>query len=131
MIERSEPRTTDALAPIERFCSDCRQPVLDEIARLVALHGFGDVGLDGLILDYPMRAAKGLRPALCLATARALGATAESVLGSAAVIELLHNAFLVHDDVEDESLFRRGEPTLQRTHGLPIAVNVADAMFAL
>jgi geranylgeranyl diphosphate synthase, type II len=47
------------------------------------------------------------------------------------VIELLHNAFLIHDDVEDESLFRRGEPTLHRAHGLPIAVNVGDGMFAL
>jgi geranylgeranyl diphosphate synthase type II len=47
------------------------------------------------------------------------------------VIELLHNAFLIHDDVEDESLYRRGERTLQRLQGLPVAVNVADGMFAL
>ena len=49
---------------------------------------------------------------------------------SAAAIELLHNAFLVHDDVEDDSLYRRGRPTLHRQYGVPLAVNVGDAMNA-
>jgi geranylgeranyl diphosphate synthase type II len=43
----------------------------------------------------------------------------------------LHNAFLVHDDIEDESDFRRDRPTLHREHGVPLAVNVGDAMNAL
>ena len=55
----------------------------------------------------------------------------ESVLRSAAAIELYHNAFLVHDDIEDNSELRRAEPTLHRLHGLPIAVNVGDGMLAL
>lgn len=87
--------------------------------------------LYSLMLDYPLRHAKGLRPALCIATSRALGTTLEAVVPSAAAFELLHNAFLIHDDVEDESLYRRGEPTLQRQVGVPVAVNVADGMFAL
>jgi geranylgeranyl diphosphate synthase type II len=74
---------------------------------------------------------KGLRPALCIATCRAFGAPAERALPSAAAIELLHNAFLVHDDVEDSSEYRRDEPTLHRVHGVPIAVNVGDAMNAM
>jgi geranylgeranyl diphosphate synthase type II len=84
-----------------------------------------------LILDYPFRPAKALRPAVCIATTRALGGSEQGVLTTAAVIELLHNAFLIHDDVEDESEYRRGELTLQRAHGLSVAVNVADGMFAL
>jgi len=50
---------------------------------------------------------------------------------SAVAIELFHNAFLVHDDVEDGSLNRRGLPTLASEFGLPIAVNVGDAMNVL
>ncbi len=50
---------------------------------------------------------------------------------SAAALEFFHNAFLVHDDVEDGSEFRRGEPTLNREFGIPIAVNVGDAMNVL
>jgi geranylgeranyl diphosphate synthase, type II len=81
--------------------------------------------------DYPLRAGKAMRPALCIATCRALGGSVESVLRSAAAIELYHNAFLVHDDIEDNSELRRDEPTLHRKHGLPIAVNVGDGMLAL
>jgi geranylgeranyl diphosphate synthase type II len=43
-------------------------------------------------------------------------------------LELLHNAFLVHDDIEDESEERRGQPTLHALHGVPMAVNVGDAL---
>lgn len=50
---------------------------------------------------------------------------------SAAALELLHSAFLVHDDVEDESLYRRGRPTLQQRIGVPLAINVGDALNAL
>lgn len=88
-------------------------------------------GLAKLMLDYPLRPAKGLRPALCLATTEALGGNPDALLPSAAAIELLHNAFLIHDDTEDESLVRRGGPALQRAFGVPTAINVADGMFAL
>jgi geranylgeranyl diphosphate synthase type II len=54
-----------------------------------------------------------------------------SALKSAAAIELFHNAFLVHDDVEDGSEYRRGSATLHEEHGLAIAVNVGDAMNVL
>jgi geranylgeranyl diphosphate synthase, type II len=84
-----------------------------------------------LIASYPGRVGKGLRPALCIATCRAFGGSIESVLQSAVAIELLHNAFLVHDDVEDGSEDRRGRPTLLAEYGPAIAVNVGDAMNVL
>lgn len=84
-----------------------------------------------LIPIYPLRGGKGLRPGLCIATCRAFGGSIDRVLRSAVAVELLHNAFLVHDDIEDESEERRGEPTLAASHGLGIAVNVGDAMNVL
>lgn len=84
-----------------------------------------------LIAAYPRRAGKGLRPALCIATCRAFGGDTAAAINSAVGIELLHNAFLVHDDLEDGSLFRRGLPTLHSEQGLAIAVNVGDAMNVL
>ncbi len=81
-----------------------------------------------LVVELPRRGGKSIRPALCLATCRAFGGRLDDALGSAAAIELLHDAFLVHDDVEDESLERRGAPTLHRTEGIPLAVNTGDAM---
>jgi geranylgeranyl diphosphate synthase, type II len=87
--------------------------------------------LYGLVKDFIGRPGKGLRPALCIATARALGGRAEDAFPAAAGIEMLHNAFLVHDDIEDGSDSRRGAATMHRRAGVPIAVNTGDAMNAL
>ena len=87
--------------------------------------------LYGLVSDFVSRSGKGLRPALCIATTRALGGRAEDAFPAAAGLEMLHNAFLVHDDIEDESESRRGVATMHRRVGIPIAVNVGDEMNAL
>lgn len=87
--------------------------------------------LRDLILDYPLRPGKGLRPALCMSSCEAFGGRREHALYSAVAIELFHNAFLVHDDIEDGSLMRRGSPTLHEKYGVPLAVNAGDAMNVL
>ena len=87
--------------------------------------------LYGLVRDFLERSGKGLRPALCIATARALGGRAEDALPAAAGLEMLHNGFLVHDDIEDGSDWRRGVATMHRRAGVPIAVNAGDSMNAL
>jgi geranylgeranyl diphosphate synthase type II len=87
--------------------------------------------LYNLVADYPRRGGRMLRPSLCIATARAFGAKLEDAVHAAVALELLHNAFLVHDDVEDESDERRGQPTLHAVHGIAVAVNVGDALALL
>jgi geranylgeranyl diphosphate synthase, type II len=84
-----------------------------------------------LVRDYPLREGKGLRPALLLATCQAYGGSLAEALGCAVALELLHNAFLVHDDVEDGSSIRRGRPALHEIHGLGLAVNAGDALACL
>jgi geranylgeranyl diphosphate synthase type II len=113
------------------YLNDCRSLVTSEIRRIIPGDSRYQSILYDLMLDYPLRECKALRPALCISTCRALGGNLESVLCSAAVLELYHNAFLIHDDVEDQSLMRRGSPTLHQAHGVPIAINVGDAMLAL
>ena len=78
--------------------------------------------------EYPSRPGKALRPALCLSAGRAFGANRDDMLGVAVAIELLHNAFLVHDDVADGSEMRRGRPTLAATYGLAAALNAGDGL---
>ncbi len=114
----------------DRYLSDCRELVLGEIQSLVTHEG-PDAALYRAVLDYPLRDAKALRPALCIATARALGGMVEEALPTATALELFHNAFLIHDDVEDASEERRGSATLQRVVGEAQAINVGDAMLAL
>ncbi|MGH3676103.1 MAG: polyprenyl synthetase family protein [Mycobacterium sp.] len=84
--------------------------------------------LYGPMREYPSRPGKALRPALCLSAGRAFGASSEELLGIAVAIELLHNAFLVHDDVADGSEMRRGRPTLAATYGLAAALNAGDGL---
>jgi geranylgeranyl diphosphate synthase type II len=78
--------------------------------------------------EYPSRPGKALRPALCMASARAFGANTSDVIGVAVAIELLHNAFLVHDDIADGSELRRGRPTLAAEYGMPAALNAGDGL---
>jgi geranylgeranyl diphosphate synthase, type II len=87
--------------------------------------------LGDAVRDYPERAGRSLRSSLCIAVARAFGAKTEDAINSAVALELLHNAFLVHDDIEDDSEERRGQPTLHVLHGAPIAINVGDALTVL
>jgi geranylgeranyl diphosphate synthase type II len=72
-----------------------------------------------------------LRSGLLIASARAFGADVSSAVNTAVALELIHNAFLVHDDVEDEGLERRGRPSLNVLHGTPVAVNAGDALSIL
>jgi geranylgeranyl diphosphate synthase type II len=84
--------------------------------------------LYGPMREYPSRPGKALRPALCLSASRAFGAEPDALLGVAVAIELLHNAFLVHDDVADGSEMRRGRPTLAASHGMAAALNAGDGL---
>lgn len=81
-----------------------------------------------LMRSYPSRPGKAIRPSLCMATCRAFGGTDRDSQPIAAVIELLHNAFLVHDDIADASRQRRRGPTLAAEYGDALALNAGDAM---
>ncbi|HEY2380945.1 MAG TPA: polyprenyl synthetase family protein [Terriglobia bacterium] len=84
-----------------------------------------------LVADYPRRGGRAFRPSLCIATARAFGTPTELALCTAASIELIHNAMLIHDDIEDESEQRRGKPAMHQSAGVPIAINVGDTLSLL
>ena len=98
-------------------------------ALLEHLGGDGlPVELYDIVADYPTRPGKGIRPALCLASCRAHGGRDEDALSAAVAIELLHNAFLVHDDICDGAHRRRGQDALHVRHGIPRALSAGDAL---
>ena len=86
--------------------------------------------LYGPMREFVSRPAKGLRPAMCLATCASHGGSRQDAVASASGLELLHHAFLVHDDIEDGSLQRRGGATMHRMVGEPLAINAGDALNA-
>ncbi|MGQ9693001.1 MAG: polyprenyl synthetase family protein [Thermaceae bacterium] len=81
-----------------------------------------------ILSDYPRRGGKALRGLLVLYSALAHGARLEEAVPVAAALELFQNWVLIHDDIEDGSLERRGEPALHLKYPLPIALNAGDAL---
>lgn len=74
---------------------------------------------------------KRLRARLALAACRLLGVAEDAAIAWAAACELLHNASLVHDDVQDGDRTRRGQPTTWVRHGAAQAINVGDLLLIL
>ena len=105
----------------------CRRRVAEEIFRLIPDRDPVD-SLYALMREYPARGGKGLRPTLCIATCGAFGGNGEDAVRIATAVEMFHNAFLIHDDIEDESINRRGKRCLHTEHGIPLAVNAGDAL---
>lgn len=117
------PRDGDLFASMEV----CRRRVADEILRLIPRRRPVE-SLYGLMREYPSRGGKGLRPTLCIATCGAFGGHGDDAVRIAAAVEMFHNAFLIHDDIEDESIHRRGKACLHTEHGIPLAVNAGDGL---
>ncbi|MFT4992716.1 MAG: octaprenyl-diphosphate synthase [Polaromonas sp.] len=90
-----------------------------------------DVALIGQISRYIVAAGgKRLRPALLLLMCGALGFKGAQRFNLAAVVEFIHTATLLHDDVVDESTLRRGRETANEAFGNPASVLVGDFLYS-
>ncbi len=90
-----------------------------------------DVPLVGQVSRYIVAAGgKRLRPALLLLMCGALDCRDERRLDLAAVVEFIHTATLLHDDVVDDSTLRRGRATANQTFGNPASVLVGDFLYS-
>lgn len=90
-----------------------------------------NVALIRTIADYIIGAGgKRLRPMLLMLCARALGAPEKSATDMAAVVEFIHTATLLHDDVVDESNLRRGRQTANSVFGNAASVLVGDFLYS-
>lgn len=108
--------------------SSYREIVFHEIVRTIPKKGRYYETLYKPMLEYPSRSGKALRPALCLATCQACGGKLEHALDTAVALEMFHNAFLIHDDIEDGSEMRRGQAALHVQEGTANAANIGDAL---
>lgn len=97
-------------------------------------------GLDALLIDeirtddiiveaaryHLQTGGKRFRPMFLLAVSAAMNADTNNACQLAAAVELLHNASLVHDDLQDKDEFRRGHQTVWRRYGSEMAINLGD-----
>jgi octaprenyl-diphosphate synthase len=107
------------------------EPFLEKVAQQLThqAHDF-----DPKIVPYAQYAlncsGKHLRPALVALAANSIGNVSNSHVTAAVIIEMVHLATLVHDDVMDEAEIRRGQLTLAANWGNEIAVLFGDCLFA-
>ncbi|MDO9090468.1 MAG: polyprenyl synthetase family protein [Burkholderiaceae bacterium] len=102
-----------------------------EVDRVIAQRLDSGVPLVGQVSRYIISAGgKRLRPALLLLTAGALGYQGAQRFNLAAVVEFIHTATLLHDDVVDDSALRRGRPTANQNFGNPASVLVGDFLYS-
>ena len=106
-------------------------PDMAEVDRVIAKRLDSGVPLVGEVAKYIISAGgKRLRPVLLLLTCGALGYKGAHKHNLAAVVEFIHTATLLHDDVVDESTLRRGKPTANESFGNPASVLVGDFMYS-
>ncbi|MGB9635357.1 MAG: polyprenyl synthetase family protein [Candidatus Micrarchaeia archaeon] len=84
----------------------------------------------GLAWDFFNRGGKRVRPYLLLTSIEAFNGDYKRGIVIAAATEIFHSFTLLHDDIEDGSEMRRGKPCVHITHGIPLAINCGDGMFA-
>ncbi len=106
-------------------------PFLLAVARRLAEQINAFDGEIGSYAEYALTGqGKQLRPALVALSAGATGKLNDSHVTVAVIIEMVHLATLVHDDVMDEATIRRGRPTLAANWGNEISVLLGDCLFA-
>jgi len=87
--------------------------------------------LPKIILEHLQTGGKRLRVKMALAAAKMLGVDMDQAIVWASACELLHNATLIHDDVQDGDTIRRGKKTVWANHGIAQAINAGDLLFVL
>ncbi len=112
--------------PLALIADDMR-----EVDAVIARRLDSGVPLVGQVSRYIIAAGgKRLRPALLLLACGALGYRGEARFSLAAVVEFIHTATLLHDDVVDDSSLRRGNATANETFGNPASVLVGDFLYS-
>ena len=122
-IQKDEIEIQDIVRPVEkefiRFQESYRSTLNSDVEIL------------NLITQYIVnQRGKQIRPMLVLLTSGLFGTVNERSIHGAVLVEILHNATLVHDDIVDESQFRRGEPTVNEIWKSKISVLVGDYLLS-
>ena len=127
MDSTAGPRTPPDLASIQALA----RADMDAVDALIRRRLASDVALVNQVAEYIIGAGgKRLRPMLLLLAARALGHRGPDAHQLAAVVEFIHTATLLHDDVVDESDLRRGRRTANAVFGNAASVLVGDFLYS-
>jgi octaprenyl-diphosphate synthase len=106
-------------------------PDMSRVDAVIRAKLRSEVVLVNQVAEYIVNSGgKRLRPALVILSAKAFGYTGEHHHNLAAVVEFIHTATLLHDDVVDESDMRRGQATASSLFGNAASVLVGDFLYS-
>lgn len=108
-----------------------RNPVFPSLFRVKSVHKQIEDFHWKMTRDYPERRGKYLRPTLIMLTAKAMGQMEKMALRLAVAMQISEEWILIHDDLEDKSVMRRGKPTLNELYGLELANNAGDTLHVI
>ena len=117
-LRHAKHALSQAMVAVQRHCIQTASSSLTEPLR-------------GMVIQHLETGGKQVRANIALRAAQALGHEPMTLVPIAAACELLHNATLVHDDLQDGDTVRRGQPAVWVRHGEAQAINVGDAMLML
>jgi octaprenyl-diphosphate synthase len=116
VVKFSDFLTSDYLQFFEGYLND----LLDEL----------DINVRDLAKQVVLRGGKRIRPVLVFLCGSSNSDATENLLKASSVIELVHVATLVHDDILDNASIRRGNPTLHSLHSKHTSILLGDALFS-
>ncbi len=135
VINSQELEVSEIKDILNKYIPDVEQGVKDSLVNtpdfiggVINYHfGWADQNFQPANFDR----GKALRPIVCLMVFEALTGNRVDALPAAVSIELIHNFSLIHDDIEDGDIERRGRPTAWTIWGKPLAINVGDYLYTL
>ncbi len=114
------------LERVERILREKGPLIEKEIERVIPRKGIPN--LNDAVWYHMDTGGKRIRPVLAIMACEAMGGDIGKVLPFAASVEIMHNWFLVHDDIEDMDDVRRSRPAVWKKFGLAHGINVGDYM---
>jgi geranylgeranyl diphosphate synthase type I len=100
---------------------------LDVVSRDSPLRTY----LYDILDEFITRGGKRARPAMAMLACEAVGGDPQKAMSAGCAIEFFHAAALIHDDIMDASLLRRGQKCAHIVHGEPLAINAGDYALGL
>jgi geranylgeranyl diphosphate synthase type I len=116
---------------LEDALNDAVPPLDQHAVNVLLRYHLGWSDRDGTPSPTPASQGKALRPTLCMFACHAFQGEPRHAAPAAAALELIHNFSLVHDDIQDQGLERRHQPTVWAVWGTERALVAGDAMQSL
>ena len=117
------PLQTTLFAPISEYLLRFEEVYSETLQSNVKI-------INTVIKYISRKKGKQIRPSLCLLAAKLCGEPSENTYKASALIEMIHVATLIHDDVVDDSKLRRGWPSVNRVWKNKLSILVGDYMFS-